>query len=87
MFFSGEMMIEKLLSLIGGCFSNTVGCVILVLIFNLTLGYLSVQYLLITFIGSAAPWVAALLGGLVLGQITVPAALAVWLVQLAGYSF
>ena len=66
---------------------NSVGCILIVLLFNLTLGYVSVQYLLTTFIGNAAPWGAALLGGLVLGQVTVPAAAAVWLIQLAGYVF
>lgn len=66
---------------------NTAGCAVLVMVFNLTIGYISVQYLLTTFIGNAAPWGAALIGGLFLGQVTVPAALLVWLVQLAGYVF
>ncbi len=67
--------------------SMSLGCALAILAFNVTIGYVSVQYLLTTFIGAAAPWFAALIGGLFLGQITVPAALVVWLIQLAGYSF
>lgn len=65
----------------------TCGCALAIVVFNLTLGYLSVQYLLTTFVGNAAPWGAALLGGLFLGEFTVPVAVAVWLIQLAGYTF
>ncbi len=57
------------------------GCCLGVLIINLTIGSWSVGYLLDFFLNKNIPWIGDALLGLVVGEITVPVAVVVWLLR------
>jgi hypothetical protein len=57
------------------------GCL---LIFNLLLGGISVNYLLDVFLGKTIPFIGAALIGLVAGEFTVPVAFVVWILKSFG---
>ncbi|HYT42591.1 MAG TPA: hypothetical protein VEP90_09610, partial [Methylomirabilota bacterium] len=52
------------------------------LITNMLLGAWSLNYVLMIFIGKHIPIFATILGGLVLGQFTVPLAILCWIIKL-----
>ena len=61
-----------------------IGCVLLTLILNCTIGWWSVTYLVETLLHKNIAWGWALLIGLIGGELTVPAAIIVWLLKVAG---
>ena len=61
------------------------GCFITVLVFNLIVGGWSVNYLAETFTGKLLPALAAVLVGTFVAELTVPAAIVVWALQLLGF--
>lgn len=60
------------------------GCLILVGVLNATIGWWSVTYLVETLLHKAIAWPWALLIGLIAGEVTIPAAIVVWLLKVAG---
>lgn len=60
------------------------GCHLLVVLFNLTLGGYSFQYVLKAFIGKDVAWYWDFIGGLFLGEVTVPLAVIAWVVNHIG---
>jgi hypothetical protein len=60
------------------------GCTILIVIVNLIVGTWSVNYLLLEFLGKTIPTIAALLIGLVAGEVTIPSAIVVWILKTFG---
>jgi hypothetical protein len=60
------------------------GCCLGIVIINLTIGSWSVNYLLNFFLEKTIPWIGAALIGLVAGEITVPVALVVWILNIFG---
>lgn len=66
--------------------SSAPGCGFLIcwLIFNLTLGGVSFAYVLDFVFAKHIPWYADVLGGLVLGQFTVPGMIICWILKLCG---
>ena len=60
------------------------GCWVAVLLINLTIGGWSVSYLLESFTGKVIPFVGAALIGLIVGEISIPVAIVVWLLRLFG---
>ncbi len=59
-------------------------CVGTVILLNMALGGVTLHYVLGTVFGVNIPWWADAVGGLFLGQFTVPAALVCWIATLAG---
>jgi hypothetical protein len=59
------------------------GCLIVILV-NLTLGAWCFSYSLSTIFDKDAPWILDVLGGLVLGELTIPVALICWILTVAG---
>jgi hypothetical protein len=70
-------------SIFGGAFQC--GCVLLVLALNLTVGIWSINYLLDTFVGARAATFPTILGAVLLGEITIPIAVFVWILESAGF--
>lgn len=64
-----------------GC---TCGCWCGLLIFNLLLGGVTLNYTLMSIIGKSIPFGYAVVAGLFIGQFTVPAAVVCWVLRLAG---
>lgn len=60
------------------------GCAIFILIFNVVVGAWSVTYLVSNLLHQHIAWGWAALIGLVGGEVSVPFALIVWLLKLAG---
>lgn len=59
-------------------------CLLLVLLFNLTLGGCLFDYALYSVVGKDVPWFADAVAGLFLGQFALPAAVICWIVRLCG---
>lgn len=57
------------------------GCMIFMVIFNITVGGLSVNYLLEVFLNKTIPFWGAALLGLFVGEVSVPVAIVVWLLK------
>lgn len=66
----------------GGC--GVLGCWLLIVIVNLTLGSYCFNYSLGAIWGTQLPWGLALIGGLFLGELTIPCAVICWLITLSG---
>lgn len=64
--------------------STSCGCLIAILALNLTVGAMCFAYSLRSILGADVPWWADALGGLFLGQITIPLAVICWVLRLAG---
>jgi hypothetical protein len=62
------------------------GCLILVLIFNLTIGAVAFDYTLWCLLAKDVPWWADMICGAVTAEIIVPAAVICWILCLAGMS-
>ena len=60
------------------------GCMVLFLIFNATAGFISVGYLMSTLADKTLPFWGQFLIGLIAGEITVPLALVVWILEICG---
>ncbi len=60
------------------------GCIILILLVNFIVGTWSVNYLLLEFAGKTIPTIGAFVIGLFAGEITVPAAIIVWILKAFG---
>jgi hypothetical protein len=74
------MDIKWIMRLCGGL----LGCLALVLFVNLTLGSLCFAYVLHTVTGLTAPLWGNLVGGLFLGELTIPLTVIVWLLTICG---
>ena len=63
----------------------TIGCmpIIMILLFNFTIGGLALDYIL-GYFGKNIPFIADALIGTFLGELTIPVALIMWLLQLVG---
>lgn len=61
-----------------------IGCALIILIINLTVGGWSVIYLVENLLHKAISWPWAILIGLFAGELTVPLAILVWLLKMAG---
>jgi hypothetical protein len=57
------------------------GCFILVMVFNLLVGGWSVNYLLAYFMSETIPFIGAALIGLIVGEISVPVAIVIAILQ------
>ena len=57
------------------------GCVLLILVFNLLIGGWSVNYLLAFFLTKTIPFIGAALIGLIIGEISVPVAVVIAILQ------
>lgn len=57
------------------------GCYLLVLAFNLTLGGYTFQYCLKAFFYKDIPWYWDVIGGMFLGELTIPLAVITWIVN------
>jgi len=66
-------------SIFSGC-----GCILLILAINLTLGAYCFNYCLGVIWGTQLSFGLAILGGLFLGEIAIPAAVICWLITLSG---
>lgn len=66
-----------------GC-GVTCGCLIILLILNLTLGAVCVQYDLYSLWGAELPWYGNVGIGLVAGEVAVPIAIVCWIVRQCG---
>lgn len=64
--------------------SGFCGCMIAVLLFNLALGGMSVNYILDKWFQTDIHWVCDLLVGLFVAELSVPAAIATWLLYAFG---
>jgi len=60
------------------------GCAIAILICNLLLGGVTVNYCLESFIGKTVDFVWAAIAGLFLGEISLPLAVVCWLLRICG---
>lgn len=60
------------------------GCVLLVLLLNLFIGGWSVNYLLLFFIDKTIPFIGAALIGLIVGEISIPVAVVIAILQYFG---
>lgn len=63
---------------------SKLGCFLLVLAVNLTIGGVCFDYALFSMFGKDIPWYADALCGLVLAEIVGPVALVCWIVRLCG---
>jgi hypothetical protein len=64
----------------GGC----CGCYAALILFNILLGKWSIDYIGMTGFGVTVPVLPAIIGGLLLGEFTVPAAILVWILAASG---
>lgn len=60
------------------------GCMITVLIANVTLGAVSTNYLLMVWFAKDIPWYGDMIIGLAGGQLIIPAAIITWLLRSFG---
>jgi len=60
------------------------GCLTFVLLFNLTIGGISVNYLSNQLFSKDLPWWADGIIGLFAGEVSVPAAIIVWILRICG---
>jgi hypothetical protein len=60
------------------------GCFVLLVAVNVTLGGLSVNYLLEFFLGKTLPLIGAAIIGLFFGEFTMPVAVVVWILKWGG---
>lgn len=67
-----------------GCVGGQCGCMLAVLLFNILLGKWSIDYIGMTGFGVTVPVLPAIVGGLFLGEFTIPAAILVWLLAASG---
>jgi hypothetical protein len=68
---------------LGGC-AFQAGCLLLVIIVNLTIGVMCVDYTMGTAFGVTPPRWVAVVGGLFRGEAAIPIAAVCWLVKSAG---
>ena len=64
--------------------STTCGCLLGLVVLNLTVGAYSFNYCLLTMFGKNVSWVIDLIGGLVLGQFAIPTAIISWILKISG---
>jgi hypothetical protein len=69
-----------------GC-TSVGGCWLFIIIFNLTLGAYCFDYSMGAVFGKHVGWALSMLGGLVLGELTVPLAIVLAIVGAAGVAF
>lgn len=63
---------------------TTCGCYLIIFAFNVTVGGLSVNYLLQFFLDKTVPFIGAAIIGLFTAQLTVPVAIVVWILSRFG---
>jgi hypothetical protein len=68
----------------GGCALSGCGCWIAVIILNLTLGAYCFSYSAHEIFGVEVPLILAVIGGLFLGELTIPVAVIVWILVSCG---
>lgn len=64
---------------IAGC-----GCIVLMLLINLSIGGWCTQYLLLTWFAKDIPWYADMIIGLFLGELTIPATVITFILKTFG---
>ena len=60
------------------------GCILAIVIFNVLIGGWSVSYLLAFFFSKTIPFLGAALLGLIVGEVSIPIAVVVWLLRSFG---
>lgn len=60
------------------------GCLIIFILFNIAIGGISVDYCLWYLFEKNVPWFADVIGGIFLGEFTVPLMVLCWLLKLCG---
>ena len=60
------------------------GCLLSIVVLNLTAGAYCFHYCLLTIFGKNVSWILDLMGGLVLGQLVIPLAIISWILKVAG---
>jgi len=65
----------------------TCGCMVFIVLLNLILGGVSFQYCLFVLTGGDVNWVIDLIGGILLGEFTIPLAFVFWVLSLVGFHF
>lgn len=60
------------------------GCAVAIILFNLIAGAISVNYLLLVFLGKTIPSIGAAVIGLFVGEFSVPVAIVVWILKACG---
>lgn len=63
---------------------KTIGCLVAFFAFGITVGAFAFNYCVNFIFGVGLPWYGNVAGGLILGEFTVPLALLLWLLSLAG---
>lgn len=63
---------------------GTCGCIVFILLLNLSLGGFCFDYALNAIAGFDIPWYADMVAGLVLGEAAIPAAVICWILTLCG---
>jgi len=61
-------------------------CLIFMLLFNITIGAMSINYIT-NYFGKDAPWWGDAIIGLFLAELSVPAAIILWFLKLIGVNF
>jgi len=64
--------------------NSSCSCVFLFLIINLTLGAYLFAYSLESLIGKHIPWYGNVIGGLILGELSIPVGVICWILRLSG---
>lgn len=68
----------------GTALGMSCGCIITIILINLTVGAYCFNYDLNVLFGTQLPWWLAAIGGLFLGEIAIPLTVILWLVTLSG---
>lgn len=63
------------------------GCMILIVLVNLTLGAYCFDYSLAALFGTDVPWYLDVVAGLFLGELVIPVAVILWIVGISGVAF
>jgi hypothetical protein len=65
------------------CFTQ-LGCIVIIVLFNATIGGLALNYALSSIVGKTVPALAAGAIGLFFGEVTVPLAIGCWVARAVG---
>jgi hypothetical protein len=64
--------------------TGSCGCWLLIVLINISIGALTLNYCIETITGKHAPWIVNVIGGLFLGEITIPTAIVYWILTSCG---
>lgn len=80
----GARVLGTMRQTVGFGLGGSLGCFLLVLLINITIGSLLFNYILDTLVGKTLPWFWAALCGLVAGEITIPVGIVFWILRATG---